>query len=34
MQDSTLSETGSNLVFEDESHLCEGKSVDLEDVCI
>ena len=34
MQDSTLSETGSNLVFEDKSQLCESKSVDLKDVCI
>lgn len=34
MQDSTLSETGSNLVFEDESQLCESKSVDLKDVWI
>ena len=35
MQDSALSEIGRNLVFEDESHLCESQRVDLgKDVCI
>ena len=35
MQNSTISETGSNLYFEDKLHLCESDGVDLmKDVCV